>query len=83
MALVGVQKKIHVVDVTAAAGATAGKDNAKAPATDGTTDESEDSSRILKLPNKLKQLELHVPTDEKDVYAYYYIIKVRFLTSHS
>ena len=29
------------------------------------------------LPKGLKQLELHVPSDEKDVYAYYYLLKVR------
>lgn len=31
---------------------------------------------VHKLPEGLTQEELHVPTDEKDVYAYYYLNKV-------
>ena len=33
---------------------------------------------VHKLPVGLTQEELHVPTDEKDVYAYYYLNKVAF-----
>lgn len=69
--MVGIQKNIHVVDVTSAV--------KKAP-TDGsapTSGNKEAHDGVHKLPAGLTQEELHVPSDEKDVYAYYYINKVR------
>jgi len=30
----------------------------------------------LKLPKGLEQVQLHVPTEDKDVYIYYYLLKV-------
>ena len=69
--MVGIQKNIHVVDVTSAV--------KKAP-TDGsaatTSGNKEAQDGVHKLPAGLTQEELHVPSDEKDVYAYYYINKV-------
>ena len=64
-----------MVDVTASAG---GKSAAKA-GTDGTSAASKPAVEgVHSMPAGLVQEELHVPTDEKDVYAYYYINKVRW-----
>lgn len=68
--MVGIQKNIHVVDVTTAV---------KKVPTDGSTPVStgkEAHDGVHKLPAGLTQEELHVPSEEKDVYAYYYINKV-------
>jgi hypothetical protein len=86
---VGIQKSIHVVDVTAAAmgktkaagkstegGATAAGGANKAVA--GKAGEGVAVEGVHAMPAGLKQEELHVPSDEKDVYAYCYINKVSF-----
>jgi hypothetical protein len=70
---VGIQKTIHVVDVTA--GGAHAKPKASTDA--GTTGAKPASKEAVHaLPAGLTQEEIHVPTDEKDVYAYYYINKV-------
>ena len=77
---VGIQKSIHVVDVTASG-------MKKSPTTTSTTTSStaagaDGSSKgvenkgVHSMPAGLTQQELHVPSDEKDIYAYYYINKV-------
>jgi hypothetical protein len=89
---VGIQKSIHVVDVTAAAmgktkaagkategGATAAGGANKAVA--GKADAGGAIDGVHTMPAGLKQEELHVPSDEKDVYAYCYINKVSFCGS--
>ena len=77
---VGIQKSIHVVDVTSSG-------MKKSPTTASTTTSStaagaDGSSKgvenkgVHSMPAGLTQQELHVPSDEKDIYAYYYINKV-------
>ncbi len=66
--MVGIQKNIHVVDVT-----SQGKKSTDPNTTSSTVKEVEG---VHRLPAGLTQEELHVPSDEKDVYAYYYINKV-------
>lgn len=75
--MVGIQKSIHVVDMTSQALAK------KAPKlnADGSVDASavtplEAKEGVHRLPAGLTQEELHVPSEEKDVYAYYYLNKV-------
>ena len=94
LSTVGIQKIIHVVDVTtqkstaalalaAALAAASGNSNAAATAASGTTSASVAGTGaaakdgVHTLPAGLVQEELHVPTDEKDVYAYFYLNKVR------
>ena len=72
--MVGIQKNIHVVDVTSQG---QGKKSTDPSATSSTVKEVEG---VHRLPSGLTQEELHVPSDEKDVYAYYYINKVRILS---
>jgi hypothetical protein len=75
---VGIQKTIHVVDVTAGgahAKPKSAQDSASAAA--GKPAAAAGKEAVHALPAGLTQEEIHVPTDEKDVYAYYYINKVR------
>ena len=74
LCLVGIQKNIHVVDVTSQG---QGKKSTDSSATSSTVKEVEG---VHRLPAGLTQEELHVPSDEKDVYAYYYINKVLYST---
>jgi hypothetical protein len=84
---VGIQKSIHVVDVTSAA---MGKSKATGKSTDASVTAAGGANQAVAgkageggavegahaMPAGLKQEELHVPSDEKDVYAYCYINKV-------
>ena len=77
---VGIQKSIHVVDVTASGmkkspTATSTTTSSTAAGADGSSKGVENKG-VHSMPAGLTQQELHVPSDEKDIYAYYYINKV-------
>jgi hypothetical protein len=94
LALVAVQGRTEVVDVTGGAGAgtKAAKDGKAAPGAKkkGSQDEAEDEEEEeawdgheagaaagpAVLPAGLAQCEYRVPAEDKDVLAYYYLVKV-------
>lgn len=84
LSLVAIQQNIHVVDVTAEAALRKQKtaSSSAATATAVVTVKTTTAAAALptqqhhNLPKGLTQEELHVPTDEKDIYAYYYLTKV-------
>ena len=68
----GMKKTTSSSSTSAADGSDA--DNSTANINNSNSSGSKDG--VHALPQGLTQEELHVPTDEKDVYAYYYINKV-------
>ena len=70
LSLVGVQPTIHVVDVSTLSAAAS-----KANPTDNATGPSSANTRQI-LPQGLSQLEVKIPTEDKDVFAYYYLLTV-------
>ena len=80
LSLVGVQPTIHVVDVSTMSAAASKGNPANSAANPSASSASTNFRQIL--PQGLSQLEVKIPTEDKDVFAYYYLLTVRIQASY-
>jgi hypothetical protein len=70
--VVAIQSTIQVIDVTH--GEQSESDGGKKSS--GETDANKGKELVVALPKQLLQYEIRIPTEDKDAYTYYYLIKV-------
>jgi superfamily II DNA/RNA helicase len=81
LSVVAIQSTIQVVDVTHDNDENTESEGAKKGKAGNSSGEAENSNKgkelVVALPKQLLQYEIRVPTEDKDAYTYYYLIKVR------
>jgi hypothetical protein len=81
LSVVAIQSTIQVVDVTHDNDENTESEGAKKGKAGNSSGDAENSNKgkelVVALPKQLLQYEIRVPTEDKDAYTYYYLIKVR------
>lgn len=83
LSVVAIQPTIRVIDVTHDSHGKVDGSNDKSNQPQEKDEKTgkmkipEESTKLIALPKHLLQFEIRIPTEDKDLYAYYYLLKVR------